>query len=747
MKRTIWRARCQRLRRLSEDNGAMLIMAIAIVTVIALVVGAVLTRGDGSLRATVKLREVAGTSYAADAAAQAAINGLRTGYHVGNDEGSTWVYTNENIPSTSVPEGCFGYNGTSADPGMTLSDFYPASKASDDLPTSAYVECAAEDLTGAQGPAVPINDSNKPGNAILTLGTSGAENGFTFKTNGSGAAFRVKGGIWSNSNIVRDNNGNLESTESIRAHTGCSPANAMVAPIVNCSAGTMGDPDYQSDLDIAGTGIPELQTPPASCPNNGTVTLTPGYYDDVTKLNALTDTNNQCFVHLQPGPYYFDFHNNSVDSLFDSDIAANAGNVWRIGSRKTVIGGTLTGDTTVPGRCVNPIDDVNAAGVQLIFGGDSRMLIEANGQDTAVEFCATYHSSRPPIAIYGQRTGTASLTDLSGGSALTVKTGTTPTVTAAGSHGTFTGATPANLQAVDGNQATDANLAVWRRTTTNAGNQSRSITMNGFEPGTSLPKGTVLKSAVLKVTHRNTSTGSGQVNRVSFTPTGGSALTTTALPARANLTTDTVDLSTLGSTWAAFQLKVHDSGYTGGALNFESTLSTAASALNPQVAQVDAVRLEMTYYLPGLRGQTTAAIPNNTVATVGGASVVQLLGNSTTFYVQGTTYTPLAKIDLSLNNLDESVFRFGVIARSLIVFETGSFGFTGAVIELPDNSPGFGFKSTLVQLEVYLCRSSPTCDKTAGKLALRSRVQLWDPDGNPTKNNREVRVLSWSHTR
>ena len=88
---------------------------------------------------------------------------------------------------------------------------------------SAVVECTPEDATGAQGSAVPINNGNKPGNAILTLGTPAAEDGFTFKTNGSGGAFRVRGGVWSNSNIVRDNNGNLESTESIRAHTGCTP--------------------------------------------------------------------------------------------------------------------------------------------------------------------------------------------------------------------------------------------------------------------------------------------------------------------------------------------------------------------------------------------------------------------------------------------------------------------------------------------------------------------------------------------
>ena len=73
--------------------------------------------------------------------------------------------------------------------------------------------------------------------------------------------------------------------------------------------------------------------------------------------------------------------------------------------RKTLVAGTLTSDTTVPGRCVSPIDDVNANGVQLIFGGDSRMEINANGQASAVEICGSYHANRPPIAVYGQKTG------------------------------------------------------------------------------------------------------------------------------------------------------------------------------------------------------------------------------------------------------------------------------------------------------------------------------------------------------
>lgn len=706
-----------------SDEGAILIIAIIIVTVVAVVTGVVLTRGDGSLRATVALRDVARSSYAADAAAQTAINGLRTGHNVGSGEPTPWYYTN------AIGTGCFGYDGsgglTTPKDTLTLNNLIPKQSDETQSAMSAAVVCEPEDATGEQGSAVPINNSNKPGNAILTLGTSGAENGFAFKTNGSGAAFRVKGGIWSNSNIYRDNNGNLESTESIRAVSGCSPVNAMVAPVVNCSSGSAADPNYPSDIDLAGTGIPALQTPPASCPNNGSITLSPGYYDDVTKLNALTDTNNTCFIHLQPGTYYLDFHNESGDALFDADIASNAGNTWRIGSRKTVVAGTLTSDTTVPGRCVNPIDDINAQGVQLIFGDTSRLTIDASGQDTAVEFCGSYHASRPPIAIYGQPTGgdpTATVVD--GGNALRP--------TSVPSAGLFTGATAAALEDVGGAEA------VW--TKVGNGNQNTTMTVDGFAPSTAIPKGAVLTAAKLRIKHKEGSAAS-TASSITFTAKDSSGTTALAnsvnLPVRAASTPDDVNLASDTANWAALKRAVHDKGFTGASVAYRAVMNTAA-----QTASVDSMRLELTYFVPQVRAQS------GTVSAVGGSPVIQVSGNSTTYYVQGTTYVPLAKIDLSLNNLDESVFRFGVIARSLIVFETGSFTFPGAVIELPDNSPGFGFERTIVRLKVYLCPGVTSgCTPGGGELALESRVELFDEGGTAGPPNREVTVLNWSHTR
>lgn len=731
----------RRVRRLRStgDRGALLIIAIIIVTAVALVTGAVLTHGEGSLRATLALRDVARASYAADGAAQVAINDLRTGYNVGSGEPSPWYYTNE------IGEGCFGYDGaggaTTPKNTLVLDNLIPKQSGETQSAMSAVVECTPENATGAQGSAVPISNANKPGNAILTLGTSGAENGFTFKTNGSGAAFRVRGGVWSNSNIFRDNNGNLESTESIRAVTGCTPSSAMVAPIVNCSAGSAPDPNYPSELERTSAGIPALQIPPASCPNGGTVTLTPGYYDDATKLNALTDTNQDCFIHLQPGTYYFDFHHNSSDVLFDSDIAASGSNVWTIGGRKTVVAGTLTSDTTVPGRCVNPIDDVNANGVQLIFGGDSRMVINANGQASAVEICGSYHADRPPIAVYGQKTGDSpSTTTLSGVTALEAS----GNLTTSANTGTFAPAAPISSTVV---QDTGNGQVTWTRDDTGQNNvQTGTITMTGFAPTSPIAAGTVLTGARVVVRHQEGTDAAGNASEVTFQPTGSSTTLTSTLPVRTTLNNDTQDLST-ATDWGLVQKHVHDNGFTGGTIAFKAKLPKAATGTTLQ-AILDSIELELAYYVPQLRGQTTTAIPGNTVATVGGAPVIQALGNSTTLYIQGTSYVPLAKIDLSLNNIDESVFRFGVIARSLIVFETGSFSYPGAVIELPDNSPGFGFERTIVQLKVYLCPGVTSgCTTSNGELTLTTRVELFDQGGVAGPPNRQVSVLSWSHRR
>jgi hypothetical protein len=99
-----------------------------------------------------------------------------------------------------------------------------------------------------------------------------------------------------------------------------------------------------------------------------------------------------------------------------------------------------------------------------------------------------------------------------------------------------------------------------------------------------------------------------------------------------------------------------------------------------------------------------------------------------------------------LNNITQQVLRFGVIARSLSVKETGSISYNGPVIEIPDNSPGLGIGSTIIYLTVYDCPGAATCS-ASGRLRLRSRVLVFDPTGTPVAGSRTMNIQSWAVVR
>lgn len=301
---------------------------------------------------------------------------------------------------------------------------------------------------------------------------------------------------------------------------------------------------------------------------------------------------------------------------------------------------------------------------------------------------------------------------------------------------TFVGATPAALGA-EGGASTS-----WART--NSGNpQSSTIVMDGFAPPSSLsmPKGAVLTSARLLVTHSEKTASAISIRPNGTTPAPPTL--THALPVRTAMQMDAIDLLALPG-GGQFQDYVHDQGFTGAQVVFTG---------NPKINEtttLDAVRLELTLYLPRFRGQTSAGLggATNCLETLNACAVISTPTNyKDSFYIQGTTYVPISRIDLNLNQATSQVMRFGLIARSLAARTTGGYAYTGPVIELPDNSPGWGFKGTLVQLKVYLCPNSPTCSTSTGRLALTARVQVWDDNGSPEPPKRQVTVMSWSHKR
>ncbi|MEV8514982.1 hypothetical protein [Dactylosporangium sp. NPDC051484] len=488
----------------TDDSGAALVLALVFITVVAVVIAAVLSFADTSIRTTLRLRDQAAEAAAVDGAAQIAINKLQQGTFDG-----------------TVGK-CFGPTLDTLD----VPNFYQPPSGS---AYSAAVKCTKDESKSSASPVV-ISAANKPGSAILTLGTTG--DGLNIKVSGGGT-IKVHGGIFSNSNITISQ-GVLSTNTSVTARGNCT-GSITSDPARKCNIGTAADPRGNDPNYPAPTTTPTPPSFPVCSGNNKVIDFWPGLYTDLAKLNKMTDGSsckNSIYV-FNPGTYYFNF---GGEWLIDSG--------YLIGGTPTTkpVGGT---PPTIPGSCKSPIppnpppsDGWTNAGVQFVFGGDSRIRVKA----AQVEICGTYSKTSPPIAVYGLKT------------------------------------------AVD------------------------------------------------------------------------------SVPAQSGCIT----------------------------------------------------------------------------ATSSGCALIKTENSpSSKLYIQGTTYVPKAAVDISLNNATAQVFRYGVIARSLAISATGSFNLSSALIEVPDDSPGFGMRA-VVNLKVYICSGAAKCS-TDGDPNLQAMVGLADPSGK-----REITVYNWS---
>lgn len=730
----------------AEDRGAALILVLFVVTVIGLASAALLTFSDTSVRTTVALRDQAGNTYNADGAAQVALNALSTG------DGFAPGLFNNKIGTT-----CFGPDKTHGT--LDLSDFYPGTSGFvGTAPSSASVTCEADPATGIDGTVVPITGGvNSPSQAILTLGpTSSGEDGVYIKALG-GSPF-MTGAVKSNSNINVVSGGSLQSTAAVTAFGLCS-GSIVSTPSASCKTGTtLDDPGYASEATV----VPEYQRVPddvlASCPN-GVVTFKPGYYDNAIALTALMTGNGPCggstwwFTH---GTYYFDFHNNTNDSDVYRGTATGGGgsaDQWGI-TRGNLVAGTPTDSDgnvikspgvspVMPGSCQNPIRSTTNAGVQFIFGGDSQLAL---GGSADAEICGTYSATRPPIGVFGLRSGAATTTTLTGPSV----TGTALKMSTLVSAGLFSNATAAKLV------QPDANSATWPKTTATV--QTSTITMSGYAPPSAIPAGSIVKTATVRVVHGNSKKYVTGTNKdkltVTFTPKGVAGLPgpaialTPTLPKITGLQPDVLPVQALNGT-STFANYVHDNGFTGADVAYTATLSHSGNE------NLDAIQIDISYVPPAFRSEQINTISSNcmkqayTGTPSGGCAVLStsaLSNFSGDFYVQGTTYTPVAPIDLTLGKAAQQVLRFGVISRSLWIKQTGAFRYSGPVIGIPtDNPVNSDNSSPAVFLTVYVCpaKATSSCDTDPGAIkALRVKAMI--NDSAPTSS---MTILGWSNLR
>lgn len=754
----------KRLKRLldcpEEDRGATLILVLFIVTVIGLAGAALLTFSDTSIRTTVALRDQAGNAYTADGAAQVAINNLSTGYG----------FTSPALFENATGSKCFGERGGTLD----LEDFLPAANGRNGTtPSSASVVCTADRRTGVNATVVPITaGKNSPEQAILTMGET-SEIGINVE-GPSTNPFAVKGPVRSNSSI-RVQSGTLQSTAAVTAVGACTGTGTIVStPTKSCSlpANTVSDPGYPSDA----TEVPTYQPVPSDDLENcrdGVFKFRAGYYDDAQALTALMDEDSRgaCAGStwwFEKGTYYFDFHNNTNDSdvYQGSAIPPTKGrdaNQWAI-TGGNLVAGTPTdskgavvaspeASPAIPGSCQSPIKSSKADGVQFIFGGDSQLAL---GGSAKAEICGTYHEDRPPIALYGVQSGTATTT------ALTDEESPDSSLKMDLPSAQKTGFTP--LEEI---VQQDDKSATWTKT---SGTETSTIDVSGYSPPSAIPPGSIVKSAKVRVRHGNSEKyddGEGKDKlTVTFTPKGvkgsqpGLAITPDGLnyPNNKKLKTDTLDIYDEGS--SEFVRYVHANGFAGADMTYTATLSHAGTE------SLDAIQIDIEYVAPAFRSEveipsirsranncmtrTYTRNSNNACAVLSTSTFARsedpdesLPAFTGAVHIQGAIYTPVAAIDLTLNNATQPVLPFGVISRSLWGKVNTSISSPVPLIQIPDNAAG-GDAAPVVHLTVYVCpaTSTPSCSTAPGAIkALRvtARIDAHQPS--------KMTVLSWSNLR
>lgn len=702
-----------------DDDGASLIFALILITVVSIVTGALLTQGNTNFAATVVLRRVASSAYAADSAAKIAINNLVQGQNSGltSTSASTlgtvasntpngWVYDN-NTDGT----GCFGMDTSgNALNSITLPNVYTDSQSATGY--SARVECAPVAGTGLLAPGFyvqPQPSTSAFGRALTTVGTTNGADGINLKVLGSGS-LPIRGSVASTTTI-NVTNGPIESSGSITANTSPCTSSGGGGYSPACTYGGVTAPaDPGSPL---GTLLPTGAGLPYRDPSTEGCSFLAGYYNNGT---ALSSAVNACTAGatFASGIYYFDFTD---------------GNPWTINT--TVIGGQPGGGASIPGRCVSPITNSTTPGVQFVFGNNSQVVL---GNSAQVELCGPGNGTNPPITIYQVQSDVP-------GTSTTLPTATAATVgnpsPLPSKYDPFL-ATPSSttLQA-DLATVGDSHTANW--TASKAGNLGE-LDLQNFAGLSAIPNGSTITSALLKVNYTKSSlagiftVGVNSQTPVALAASGTNTNITTALNAQ------------FGSSSGANPF---------GATNPIIKLLVGGTTAKNDTFNIDGATLTVSYTTPAIRHATGV----NTTTTPFISTGSNFAG---TFVVNGAAYAPQGYISMGPGNATNSVvaFRWGLDAWGVNFKAQPQQLFGVPLVSIPDGGYGQGSSVTDVDLKVYLCTDT-SC--TSPTLALTTRVGLTDNvctvaagcattnmgtviqnSVDPTPGQRQVQILSWA---
>ncbi len=362
-------------------------------------------------------------------------------------------------------------------------------------------------------------------------------------------------------------------------------------------------------------------------------------------------------------------------------------------------------------------------GVQFVFGHDSRLVVKAG----KAELCGSYSTSAPPVTVYGLKSGSETRVPSAGTATLRASSNTPST----------------QFPDPSGAYEVGGATAIWDKTSTST--ETGSFSLAGFPPPSAVPAGSHVLVARLRVTHSNTASQNADKREVRVThPSGVTPVSVTLpLPDRNDGATYTDLLDLTSGAGLDFVRAVHRHGLTGAGVRYSAKVGHAGKE------SVDAVQLELAFAAPAYRagGGCITATPFTGTGSGTCALLTSTNAPDSNFYVQGTTYAPRAALDISLNNVTGQVFEFGVIARALVLKQTGSASFSGPVIEVPDDSPGYTTTNPphYDLLTTYTCLdTSMPCDPSSSSAQKRVVAQLRVTDPLTSSGTRQVDTLSWS---
>jgi Tfp pilus assembly protein PilX len=671
-----------------DDEGTVLILALAFMVVFGLVVGTVLGLATTNVKTTTVVRDRAAATYTADGAVDGAINLARSQPAIGTAGSTSTCF--------SMPAGAM--NG------------------------SAKVDVKCSGLTGSGSTTSPFPaNASTPANAILTpTAAVDAAEGVTML---NASVAHVQGPV-SAAHTLAEGTGTLTATPAayspIKAEV-CT-GSGVVTPAPTCPATGTADPGYAPTLDLstypgtAQTFGSTLNTTLPTCPASRVVTFQPGMYTNLTGLSALMTACAGGVFYFTKGVYYFDF--------MDATGTAGAGHDWTLSdAAANIVGGTPLGWTpsTFQYNGATPLPypngdatatasacDPSQPGVLFVFGNDSRFTL-AKGH---VQLCAyNVSTTAQHLAVWSP----AANTTIAGSSANVIAGSNTTDTTAAGGV-LWTNAQNGSVMGSGLLANVTANNTV-PSTLTEAASQYT-------VPTAQIPSTATITTLTAKVFE--TLTGTGKSTLTFKPPTGTAAITKTVHDCTAGCTGPTYSVATeidltIPLTAASPTAEVNGMGWvysvTGG------------------TSFIDGIEFVVGYTFP-LRAPTgvVAAHPfvqGSATTDAVWAVVAPSAADRPVMAVHGTVYAPKAVVAFSQTAVADDLVDRGVIARHVYLgLLTPSALYTGPHLAIPAIAT-----STTPRVVVFTA-------SLAGVDLLRAEVRFADATG--TVDGTVPNVVTWS---